>query len=91
MVNIAPNLNEENFWFYKEYINTDVNKVIDVISEAQKWIDQSISFEWLLDPNKNEPKEIYDWYIKAWKQQIKTVYYVRSLSLETEECLSCSG
>lgn len=91
-VNVAPNLNNENFWFYKEYVNMDMNDVIDMVSVVYKWIDQSISFEWMIDPSKVSPKQLHDYYIKAHKQGIKTVYYVRSLSLDVKkECESCSG
>lgn len=92
-IRIAPKLNSENFWFYKEYINMDMNDVIDMISVVYKWIDQSISFEWMVDPAKVSPRELYSYYVKSWKQGIKTVYYVRSLSSEVskEGCVSCSG
>jgi ribonucleoside-diphosphate reductase alpha chain len=91
-VNVAPNLNNENFWYYKEYVNMDMNDVIDMVSVVYKWIDQSISFEWMIDPSKVSPKQLHDYYMKAHKQGIKTVYYVRSLSLDVKEsCESCSG
>lgn len=88
---VAPNLNEENFWYYKEYVNMNMNDVIDMMSVVYKWIDQSASFEWIINPQKVSPKELYEYYIKAHKQGIKTVYYVRSMSLEVKECVSCSG
>ncbi len=92
-IRIAPKLNTENFWYYKEYVTMDMNDVIDMISVIYKWIDQSISFEWMIDPARVSPKELYSYYLKAWKQGIKTVYYVRSLSSEVskENCVSCSG
>jgi len=91
-VNVAPNLNDENFWFYPEYVNTELWGVIDVISTAQKWIDQSVSFERMINPAKVSPKELYWYFLKGWKQWLKTVYYVRSQSLDIEEsCESCSG
>jgi ribonucleoside-diphosphate reductase alpha chain len=64
MVNVAPNLNPENFWFYKEYAKMKMEKVIDVVSTIQKYIDQSISFEWIVDPNHMSPKELYDCYFQ---------------------------
>lgn len=88
---VAPNLNKENFWYYKEYINMDMNDVIDMVSVIYKRVDQSISFEWIINPQKVSPVELYNYYVKAWKQGIKTVYYVRSMSLEVQECESCSG
>ena len=91
-VTVAPNLNSENFWYYKEYSNMDLQEVIEMVSVIYKWIDQSISFEWLIDPAKTSPKELYGYYMKTWKKKIKTIYYVRSMSLEVkEECTSCSG
>lgn len=92
IVTVAPNLSHENFWYYKEYTNMNVSDVIDVISEIYKWIDQAISFEWLINPNITKPKDIYDLYFKSWRGGIKTVYYVRSQSLDIKEgCVSCSG
>lgn len=88
---VAPNLNNENYWYYKEYVNINMNDVIDMISVIYKWVDQSISFEWIINPAKISPKELYEYYIKAHKQWIKTIYYVRSMSLEVNECISCSG
>ena len=90
-VNIAPNLWPENFWLYKEYIHMKMDEVIDMIAVIQKWIDQSISFEWLFNPMETSPVDLYNRYIKAWKKWIKTIYYVRSMSLEVEKCESCAG
>lgn len=90
-VNVAPNLNAENFWFYKEYVNMNMNDVIDMVSTIYKWIDQSISFEWIINPERVSPAELYSYYVKSWEQWVKTVYYVRSMSLEVKECVSCSG
>jgi len=57
-----------------------------------KWVDQSVSFEWMLDPSKTSPQELYENYIQAWKSGIKTIYYLRSMSGEIkEDCISCSG
>lgn len=89
---VAPKLSKENFWFYKEYTSMDMLDVIDMIGTIYKWVDQSISFEWMIDPNKVSPAQLYAYYMKAWADGIKTVYYVRSLSGEVgEDCVSCSG
>jgi ribonucleoside-diphosphate reductase alpha chain len=89
---VAPKLSKENFWFYKEYTNMDMLDVIAMIGTIYKWVDQSISFEWMIDPSKVSPAELYGYYFKAWQDGIKTVYYVRSLSGEVQEdCVSCSG
>lgn len=90
LVQVAPDL-EESFWYYKEYVNMDMNEVIDVIAEIQKYVDQGISFEWLSNPNKVTPKDLYNYYIKAHKLGLKSIYYVRSMSMEVEKCESCAG
>lgn len=91
-VRVAPKLNKDNFWYYKEYINMDMNDVIDMIAVIYKWVDQSISFEWMIDPSKVSPAQLYAYYMRAWSEEIKTVYYVRSLSTEVKDnCASCSG
>ncbi|MEI8103740.1 MAG: ribonucleoside-diphosphate reductase subunit alpha [Candidatus Moraniibacteriota bacterium] len=91
-IRVAPKLNTSNFWYYKEYIQMDMNDVIDMIGTVYKWVDQSISFEWMIDPAKVSPAQLYGYYMKAWEQKIKTVYYVRSLSAEiADNCVSCSG
>jgi ribonucleoside-diphosphate reductase alpha chain len=88
---VAPNLNQENFWYYKEYVHMQMDDVIDMFSILYKWVDQSISFEWMINPANTSPKQLYDYYFKAHKQGIKTIYYVRSMSSEVNECVSCSG
>ncbi len=92
IVTVAPNLSPESFWYYKEYIHMDMNDVIDMIAVIYKWVDQSISFEWMINPAETSPQQLYNYYMKAWKSRIKTVYYVRSLSGDVEKtCESCSG
>lgn len=70
----------------------DMNDVIDMMSVIYPWVDQSISFEWMIDPARVSPADLYGYYLKSWKGGIKTVYYVRSLSGEVkDDCVSCSG
>ncbi len=91
-IRVAPKLSKDNFWFYKEYIHMDMADVISLIAVVYKWVDQSISFEWMIDPSKVSPTQLYGYYIQAWEKEIKTVYYVRSLSGEVKDgCVSCSG
>lgn len=91
-IRVAPKLDKENFWYYKEYVSMDMNDVIDMIATIYKWIDQSISFEWMIDPERTSPAQLYGYYMKSWEDGIKTVYYVRSLSGEVkDDCVSCSG
>lgn len=66
-------------------------EVINMISGIQKRIDQSISFERIIDPAQVSPQELFGYYFQAREQGIKTIYYVRSMSLDVKECVSCSG
>ena len=61
-----------------------------MVTTIQKRIDQSISFEWMINPAETSPAELYNYFVQARQQGIKTTYYVRSMSLEVEECSSCS-
>jgi len=89
---VAPKLSKENFWYYKEYITMNMNDVIDMMAVIYPWIDQSVSFEWMIDPSRVSPAQLYSYYMKSWEQGIKTIYYVRSLSAEIkDDCVSCSG
>lgn len=91
-IRVAPKLSKDNFWFYKEYIHMDMADVISLIAVVYKWVDQSISFEWMIDPSRVSPAQLYSYYMMAWEKEIKTVYYVRSLSGEVkDDCVSCSG
>ena len=90
-VNVAPKLNAQNMRYYKEYIHMKMTEVISMITTIQKRIDQSISFERMFNPAETSPVELYNYYIQARQQGIKTIYYVRSMSLDVKECVSCSG
>lgn len=95
VVNCPPYLTEK-FWFYTENKNIDQAVVIDVCTEIQKWIDTGLSMELVFDLNKEEvdAKYIFDRQIKAWKQEAKSIYYVRSIDKQKDpdkECTSCAG
>lgn len=92
-VRVAPKLSIKNFEYYQEYISIDMKDVIDMIGTIYPWVDQSISFEWMINPATTSPSMLRDYYFQAWKKGIKTVYYVRSLSAQvsTNTCESCSG
>lgn len=41
--------------------------------------------------NEFTMRQVLDLYLLAWECGVKTVYYVRSKSLEVEECESCAS
>ncbi|AUN04247.1 ribonucleoside-diphosphate reductase subunit alpha [Clostridium botulinum] len=86
----APDLNEENFWYYKEAHTIDQQWSIKACAVRQKHIDQAQSFNLYITP-EIKAKEILNMYVESWKQGVKTIYYVRNKSLEMDECTSCSS
>ncbi len=91
---IVPPFIKNNFWTYQENKNIDQRKVIDVVSNIQKWIDTGISMEFVLNPNMDfvNAKYIYELFLTSWKKECKTIYYVRNIQNKTDEdCVSCSG
>jgi len=63
----------------------------------QKYVDQAISLNLTFDPS-DSPKYISDVHKLAWKEGIKTLYYMRSESIlrgdaiqRDDSCISCEG
>lgn len=86
----APDLSNENFWYYKEAHTIDQDWSIKACGIRQKHIDQAQSFNLYITPDL-KAQDIFDMYIKCWDSKIKTIYYVRNKSLEMDECTSCSS
>lgn len=87
---IAPDLSPATFWLYKNahYINQDY--IIRAASIRQRHIDQAQSIN-LYITNEFTLRQLMKLYIDACKSKVKTIYYVRSKSLEVEECESCAS
>ena len=86
----APNLNEDTFWYYTSAY--DVSQIWSIKANGirQRHIDQGQSFN-LYITTKYTMRQIMNLYIEACKNGMKSIYYVRSKSLEVEECESCSA
>lgn len=87
---IAPDLNEDTFWLYKEAHTIDQRWSIRACAVRQRHIDQSQSFNLYITP-QTKATEIAQMYMIAWETGVKSLYYTRSRSLEVEECVSCSA
>ena len=86
----APNLSWENFWFYNSAYNTDQTLSLKINGIRQRHIDQGQSFNLYITTDFTM-RQIMNLYITACKCRVKSIYYVRSKSLEVEECESCSA
>lgn len=88
-IKTCPNI-DKYFWNYKEAHNIDQLYSIKACGIRQKHIDQSQSFNLYIN-HEMTANDILNLYIECWKNKLKTIYYIRNMSLETEECSSCSS
>lgn len=90
LTRVAPDLNQKTFWLYKNAHHIDQTWVVDAAGVRQRHMDQSQSVN-LYITNDFTFRKLLELYIRAWEKGVKTLYYVRSQSLEVEECESCSS
>ena len=105
----VPHLNNETIKYYTSAYDMDMRKVIDVYAAAQKHVDQGMSLTLFM--RSDIPEGLYPWKEGrttkmttrdlnilrnyAWKKGIKSLYYVRTFTEDSEEigasqCESCS-
>ncbi len=87
---VAPELSDETYWMYKSAYLINQKWSVRASGVRQRHIDQAQSMN-LYITNDFTMRQILDLYLLAWKKGVKTIYYVRSKSLEVEECESCSS
>ncbi len=90
MPRVAPDLSLATLWFYKSAHHIDQRWSVRAAGVRQRHIDQAQSMN-LYITNDYTLRQILNLYILAWESGVKTVYYIRSKSLEVEECESCSS
>ena len=90
MPRVAPELDISTFWLYKSAYTIDQTYTVRAAGVRQRHIDQAQSVN-LYITNGYTMRQLLNLYILAWEQGVKTIYYVRSQSLEVEECESCSS
>ena len=86
----APNLSDDNYWYYNPAYNIDQTWSVQINGVRQRHIDQGQSFN-LYITNNYTMRQIMNLYIEACKCGVKSIYYVRSKSLEVTECENCSA
>ena len=87
---VAPELSDETYWMYKSAYLINQKWSVRASGVRQRHIDQAQSMN-LYITNDFTMRQILDLYLLAWKEGVKTIYYVRSKSLEVEECESCAS
>ncbi|MCA0986727.1 ribonucleoside-diphosphate reductase subunit alpha [Guptibacillus algicola] len=86
----APDLSPETTWYYKSAYHIDQLWSIKQNAARQRHVDQSISFN-IYVQNTVKAKDLLKIHMTAWKKGLKTTYYVRSTSVDIEDCESCSS
>ncbi len=87
---VAPELSPRTYWYYKPAHYIEQTWSVRAAGVRQRHIDQAQSMN-LYITNDYTLRQVLDLYLEAWRRGVKTIYYVRSKSLEVEECESCSA
>ena len=87
---VVPELTLDTQWYYKSSYSIDQSWSIKAAGIRQRHIDQSQSVN-IYITNDYSFRKILDLYILAFDSEVKTIYYVRSKSLEVEECTVCAS
>lgn len=90
MPRVAPELSIDTFWYYKNAHYIDQSWSVRACGVRQRHIDQAQSMN-LYITNEYTFRKVLDLYLLAWEEGVKTIYYIRSRSLEVEECEVCSA
>ncbi|MEF2825506.1 MAG: ribonucleoside-diphosphate reductase subunit alpha [Peptococcaceae bacterium] len=90
MPRVAPELSMDTYWYYKSAHLVDQSYSVRAAGIRQRHVDQAQSMN-LYITNDYTFRKVLNLYIQAWECGVKTIYYIRSKSLEVEECESCSS
>ena len=90
LARLAPELSPQTWWYYKNAHEIDQSWSVLASAIRQRHIDQAQSMN-LYITNDYTMKQVLSLYLLAWEKGVKTIYYIRSKSLEVEECESCSS
>ncbi|ARC37672.1 class 1b ribonucleoside-diphosphate reductase subunit alpha [Paracoccus yeei] len=90
----APFMSNENLEYYRDAYDIGPDAIIDTYAAATEHVDQGLSLT-LFFPAEATTRDINRAQIRAWKQGIKTIYYIRlrQTALEGTEvqgCVSCT-
>ena len=80
---------------FKTFAEIDQMLIIDQAADRQVFIDQGQSLNVMINP-KTPVKDINNFYIQAWKQGIKTLYYQHSMNAAQQLsrkkiCINCEA
>ena len=82
---VAPNLNLNNYMYYKTVDEVDMIDLVKAGAVRQKWIDQAQSLNIFVDPENITGSKLNKIYITGHKYGNKSFYYLRSKSPKEKE------
>lgn len=88
---IAPDLSLSTYPYYeKGAYKVDQFASVRQNARRQRHVDQSLSFN-LYVPSGIKASKLLELHMTAWREGLKTTYYVRSNDIDVEECEWCSS
>ena len=90
-VPVVPKFLSERFWYYKEYTNIPVKTIIELTNKLHKWVDTGLSLETIISPEKDSIKDISDALLDGFSDNLKALYYSRTLDRSSVSCVSCAN
>ncbi|OUM86020.1 MAG: ribonucleotide-diphosphate reductase [Bacillus thermozeamaize] len=84
-----PYLSPENRWYYKSAFDMDQYKLIDLIAEIQRHVDQGVSTVLYVNSNTST-RELVRLYAYAHHKGLKSLYYTRNRLIDVSECTACA-
>lgn len=87
---VVPDLSPSTAFFYNNAYSLNQHGSIKQASVRQKHLDQSQSFN-LYIKNTIKAKELLSLLTESWESGLKTIYYIRSTSIDIEECEFCGA
>ncbi|AEC02964.1 ribonucleoside-diphosphate reductase subunit alpha [Sphaerochaeta coccoides] len=87
---VAPELSPKTYWLYKNAHLIDQIWTVRAAGVRQRHVDQAQSLNLYITTDMSF-RQIMNLYVEAWKNGVKTIYYLRSKALEVDECDSCAS
>ncbi|MGG3986960.1 hypothetical protein [Bacillus smithii] len=88
---VPSNYSNKTKWYYKSGFQMDEMWAINVVSAAQKYVDQGISHNMHV-LKSIKASEMLRLDLGAWKKQLKTIYYTYTEDYERDEnCIYCEA
>jgi ribonucleoside-diphosphate reductase alpha chain len=80
---VVPNLSPDTFAFYTPSYEVDQKNIIKAAAIRQKWIDQGQSLNLFISLGNVTGRYLHELYTLAWQLGLKSTYYLRSQSPES--------